>query len=401
MDIKKLIVPNDSKIVFYIADGLGGLPHPDFEFKTELEYAKTPNLDALAKKSVLGRTIPVRHGITPGSGPAHFGLFGYDPASFEVGRGVLEALGVNFPLKKGDVAIRCNFATLDSDGKILDRRAGRIPTEEAIPVIEKIKKAIGGKIEDVEIFVFPVKEYRFGVVLRGEGLSDCIPDTDPQKVGVKPLPVKATCEEGKKTERILARFVEIAHESIKDEKRANGFLLRGISELPEIEPFPEKFKLKSLALANYPMYKGLARLVGMDTPEAGSEFKDLIAMLKEKWNDYDFFFVHYKWTDKAGEDGDFLKKVHYIEEFDSYLKDVLSLEPDVLVITGDHSTPALWKGHSWHPSPLLLYSKVAGADSAERFTERECKHGYLGMIYAFDLMPIVLANAGRLKKYGA
>ncbi len=401
MDIKKLLVPNDSKIVFYIADGLGGLPHPDFEFKTELEYANTPNLDNLAKKSVLGRTIPVRHGITPGSGPAHFGLFGYDPATFEVGRGVLEALGVNFPLKKGDIAIRCNFATLDEEGKIIDRRAGRIPTEEAIPVIEKIKDAVGGKIEDVEIFVFPVKEYRFGVVLRGHGLYDCIPDTDPQETGVKPLPVEATCEKGKKTERILARFVEIAHDAIKDEKRANGFLLRGISSLPDLEPFPEKFKLKSLALANYPMYKGLARLVGMDTPDAGSEFGDLIKMLREKWNDYDFFFVHYKWTDKAGEDGDFLKKVHYIEEFDSYLKDVLALEPDVLVITGDHSTPSLWKGHSWHPSPLLLYSKVAGADAATRFTERECRHGYLGMIYAHDLMPIVLANAGRLKKYGA
>ncbi len=401
MDLKELIVPNDSKIVFYIADGLGGLPHPDFEFKTELEYARTPNLDALAKKSVLGRTIPVRHGITPGSGPAHFGLFGYDPAFIEVGRGVLEALGVNFPLKKGDIAIRCNFATLDAEGKIQDRRAGRIPTEEAIPVLEKIKKAVGGRIEDVEVFVFPVKEYRFGVVLRGEGLSACIPDTDPQEVGVKPLEVKAECEEGKKTERILKKFVEIAHKAIKDEKRANGFLLRGISELPDLEPFPKKFKLRSLALANYPMYKGLARLVGMDTPEAGDKFDDLIKSLKEKWNEYDFFFIHYKWTDKAGEDGDFLKKVHYIEEFDSYLPEVLKLKPDVLVITGDHSTPALWKGHSWHPSPLLLYSKFAGADSAERFTERECKHGYLGMIYSFDLMPIVLANAGRLKKFGA
>lgn len=401
MDIERLLVPNDSKIVFYIADGLGGLPHPDYGFKTELEYAKTPNLDALAKKSVLGRTIPVRHGITPGSGPAHLGLFGYDPVEFDVGRGVLEALGVNFPLTRKDIAIRCNFATLDKEGKIVDRRAGRIPTEEALPVIEKIKKAIGGKIEDVEVFVFPVKEYRFGVVLRGDGLSGCIPDTDPQKVGVKPLPVKSTCKEGKKTERILSRFVELAHDAIKDEKRANGFLLRGISKLPELKPFPEKFKLKSLALANYPMYKGLARLVGMDTPEAGPEFRNLIRLLKEKWDDYDFFFIHYKWTDKAGEDGDFLKKVHYIEEFDSYLKEVLELEPDVLVITGDHSTPSLWKGHSWHPSPLLLYSKVAGADYHERFTERECRTGYLGMIYAYDLMPIVLANAGRLKKYGA
>ncbi len=401
MDLKELIVPNHSKIVYYIADGLGGLPHPDFEFKTELAYANTPNLDKLARESVLGRTIPVRHGITPGSGPAHFGFFGYDPVEIEVGRGVLEALGVNFPLKKGDVAIRCNFATLDSDGKIVDRRAGRIPTEEAIPVLEKIKKAVAGKIEDVEIFVFPVKEYRFGVVLRGEGLRDCIPDTDPQEVGVAPLDVKAECEEGKKTERILKKFVEIAHNAIKDEKRANGFLLRGISELPNLEPFPEKFKLKSLALANYPMYKGLARLVGMDTPEAGDRFDNLIKMLEEKWDEYDFFFVHFKWTDKAGEDGDFLKKVHYIEEFDSYLPEVLKLKPDVLVVTGDHSTPALWKGHSWHPSPLLLYSKVAGADAASRFSERECRLGYLGMIYSFDLMPIVLANAGRLKKFGA
>ncbi len=398
--IEKLLNENDEKIVFYIADGMGGLPHPDFDKKTEMEYANLPNLDELARKSVLGRSIPVEMGITPGSGPAHLSLFGYDAVKFDIGRGVLEALGVNFPLNRGDVAIRGNFATIDKNRNIVDRRAGRIPNEESFPIVKKLSENIK-KIEDIEVSVFPVKEYRFGVVLKGRGLTPCIKDTDPQQVGVPPLEAVSTCENGLKTARIINKFIQMAESLLKEEKKANGMLLRGVSSIPDIQPFSKRYGLLPLALANYPMYKGLARLVGMETPEVGASFQSVIERLKKEWNNYNFFFVHYKWTDKAGEDGDFLKKVKYLEEFDSYLPDVLSLNPSVLVITGDHSTPSLWKGHSWHPNPLLLYSRVAGPDDRQRFTERECKYGYLGQIYARDIMALALANAGKLKKYGA
>jgi len=398
--LRDLLKENRTRILFLVADGIGGVPHPDYGYKTELEYAKTPNLDELAAKSVTGLTIPVDHGITPGSGPAHLSLFGYDPIRHNIGRGVLEALGIGFKLEKKDVAIRGNFCTLGPDGLVLDRRAGRIPTDESREIVEKLQEAIK-EIDGVQIIWRPGKEHRFVLVLRGEGLSDRVAETDPQKEGKPPVELEPLEEDAKKTSEVLKKLISRAKEILKDEKKANFILLRGYAKPPELIPFPEKYGLKSLSLAYYPMYKGLTRLLGMDTPDVGDSFEDVIKAYREIGREYDYVYLHYKDTDKAGEDGDFLKKVDRIENLDRHLPEILGLKPDVVVVTGDHSTPSLLAGHSWHPNPTILYSPHAGADDVHVYTERACKRGYLGIIPATKLMPLALANALRLKKFGA
>lgn len=398
--LKSLFKKGKSKMVLLVADGLGGVPHPDFDFKTELEVAHTPNLDRLAQRSVLGLMHPVNYGITPGSGPGHIGLFGYNPEELIIGRGVLEALGVGMALGSNDVAARANFATLDEQGLIVDRRAGRIPTEECVRLVNLLSEKIS-EIEEVQILLKPGKEHRFVMVLRGEGLGDKIKDTDPQKEGLAPYAPEALDEASQKTSRVVKQFLERAQKLLSNEEKANAILLRGFSKPPVLERFPERYGVRSLAIAIYPMYKGIARLFGFDTPELEGTFENEVKYLEKAWGDYDFFFVHYKDTDKAGEDGNFKKKVECIEYFDQFIPRVLELKPDVLVITGDHSTPSLLGSHSWHPTPVLLFSPHAGCDEASRFTERECRKGYLGHFPARALMSLILANGLRLGKYGA
>lgn len=387
-------------MVLCVVDGLGGIPHPDFGGKTELEAAKTPNLDALAQKSTLGLMIPVNYGITPGSGPGHIALFGYDPEELVIGRGVLEALGVGMELREGDVAARANFATKNAEGVIVDRRAGRIATEECQRLVARLQENIR-VVEDVEILLKPGKEHRFVMVLRGSGLGDNLKDTDPQKEGLPPYEPKGFDVPSEKTARIVKKFLEQAEVLLKDEPKANAILLRGFSKSPTLEKFPERYGVRALAIAIYPMYKGIARLFGFDTPDVEGDLRDEIALLASRWNDYDFFFLHYKDTDKAGEDGDFSRKVERIEYFDTLLPEILKLSPDVLVITGDHATPSLIRGHSWHPSPVLLYSPYGGVPTGTRFTERACVTGYLGHFPAKALMSLMLASALRLGKFGA
>ncbi len=399
-NLKSLTKKAESKMVLLVVDGLGGIPHPDFDYQTELEAAQTPNLDELAKKSVLGLMTPVNYGITPGSGPGHVGLFGYNPEELVIGRGVLEALGVGFHLQPGDIAARANFATRDERGIITDRRAGRISSEKCALLVEKISQEVK-EIEGVEIILRPGMEHRFVLILRGEGLGEEVKDTDPQKEGLPPYEPQALKKEAEKTARVLKIFLEKAHQIIKDEPKANAILLRGFSRSPHIEEFPERYGVRALAIAIYPMYKGIARLFGFDTPEVEGDFQDEIKLLRDKWFDYDFFFLHYKDPDKAGEDGDFKKKVERIEYLDRFIPQILALRPDVLVITGDHSTPPLLHSHSWHPSPVLLYSQYAGSRTATRFTEKECVNGYLGQFPARALMSLMLANALRLGKFGA
>lgn len=399
-NLKDLVKSNESKMVLCVVDGLGGIPHPDFGGKTELEAARTPNLDALARKSTLGLMIPVHYGITPGSGPGHIALFGYDPEELVIGRGVLEALGVGMELKEGDVAARANFATKNAEGIITDRRAGRIATEECQRLVQKLQESIR-IIEDVEILLKPGKEHRFVMVLRGSGLGDNLKDTDPQKEGFPPYEPKGLDVPSEKTARIVRKFLEKAEEILRHEPKANAILLRGFSQSPALEKFPERYGVRALAVAIYPMYKGIARLFGFDTPDVEGDLQNEIELLRSRWKEYDFFFLHYKDTDKAGEDGNFLRKVECIEYFDSLLPEILSLSPDVLVITGDHATPSLLKGHSWHPSPVLLYSPYGGVPTGTRFTERECATGYLGHFPAKALMSLMLASALRLGKFGA
>ena len=396
--ISDLAIPNATKIVLLVLDGLGGLPLVPGGL-TELETAHTPNLDALARDGICGLHDPIGLGITPGSGPAHLALFGYDPVGHLVGRGVLEALGIGFDLKPGDIAARGNFCTVDGDGRITDRRAGRIPTETAAELV-KLLRAID--LPDVEVFVEPVKDYRFVLVLRGEGLSGPLTETDPQKLGVAPLPVKALSPDAERTAGLFSQWIDRARDILADQRPANMVTLRGLGKNPGLPSMEEVYGLRSAAIAAYPMYRGAARLVGMAVLPTGESVEEEVVTLAANWADYDFFFVHIKKIDSAGEDGDFGRKVLLIEHADeAVVPPIVDLHPDVLLVTGDHSTPALLRSHSWHPVPLLLHSKHCRSDEAEAFSERECAKGALGRLPATDIMPLAMANALRLTKYGA
>lgn len=395
--MQRLHVKNDSKIVLLVADGLGGLPKVPGG-KTELETANTPNLDAVALRGVSGLSLPVLPGITPGSGPGHLGLFGYDPLKYEIGRGVLEALGVDFDLGPNDVAIRGNFCSVDDAGNITDRRAGRIGSDVGKKLVEKLDTIT---IPGVEVFVKPVKEYRFVVVFRGEGLVGDVDDTDPQRTGVPPLDPQPRNEASKKTAEICKAFIEKAREVLKDDHPANLLTLRGIAKKPDIPTFEQIYGTKAAALAVYPMYRGLARLVSMDVLDAGQTLDDQMARLKQVWNDYDFFFIHFKYTDSTGEDGNFDAKVKRTEELDAAIPRITALNPTVLIVTGDHSTPSKMKSHSWHPVPVVLSAETARFDACEAFGESECLRGGLGQFEAKYLMPLAMAHAGRLEKFGA
>ena len=395
--VRKLKIPNKSKIVMLVADGLGGLPiEPGGP--TELEAAKTPNLDALAKHGVQGSMYPIAQGITPGSGPGHLGLFGYDPVKHLIGRGALEATGVGFKLGPKDVAIRCNFCTLDAAGNISDRRAGRIPTEESGPLAIKLRQV---KIPGVEVFVEPVKEHRFVVVLRGEGLGGNVADTDPQKTGVPPLDPVAYDAASKRTAEVATEFYVQALKLLAGQPKANGLTLRGFSAAPVIDSYKHVYGLKAAAIAVYPMYKGLAQLVGMTVVGTPGTLSEEIDVLTKAWNDYDFFFVHFKYTDSRGEDGNFQEKVRMIEQFDAIIPRVMALKPMVLIVTGDHSTPARLASHSWHPVPTLLVSETCRPDGLTAFGEKQALQGGLGHFPAVNLMPLAMAHAERLGKFGA
>jgi len=401
MDMHKLTrdlhTKNNSKIVMLVADGLGGLPQQPGGL-TELETAKTPNLDALAARGVSGLSIPVKPGIAPGSGPGHLGLFGYDPLQYLIGRGALEATGIGFELGPNDVAIRGNFCTLGPDGKITDRRAGRIPSDESKELAIRLRQV---KIAGVEVFVEPVKEHRFVVVLRGPGLGGHVADTDPQAVGVLPLDPRPIDAASEKTATVAKEFIRQAFVLLKDEKKANGLTLRGFSARPALPSYEEVYGLKAAAIAVYPMYKGLARLVGMQIVGTAQTLSEQIDVLEKEWNNYDFFFIHFKYTDSTGEDGNFEAKVKRTEEVDTAIPRINALKPTVLIVTGDHSTPAFLKSHSWHPVPTLLVSDCCRFDGNQEFSERACLRGGLGQFEAKYLMPLALSNAGRLGKYGA
>jgi 2,3-bisphosphoglycerate-independent phosphoglycerate mutase len=395
--VRELKVKNDSKIVLLVADGLGGLPMEPGG-PTELEAAKTPNLDALAKLGTLGSSIPILPGITPGSGPGHLGLFGYDPLKYLIGRGALEATGVGFKLGPKDVALRCNFVTLDAAGNISDRRAGRIPSEESAPLAVKLRDV---KIAGVEIFVEPVKEHRFCVIFRGDGLGGNVADTDPQKTGVPPLALKPHDAASQKTAEIARQFVVEAEKLLKGQPKANGLTMRGFANAPRLPSYEEVYGLKAAAIAVYPMYKGLAQLVGMELAGKPTTLTEEVEVLEKIWNDYDFFFLHFKYTDSRGEDGNFAEKVRMIEQFDAIVPRVIALKPTVLAVTGDHSTPAKMKSHSWHPVPVLIAGQNVRTDACQSFGEGECLRGGLGQFQAMYLMPLLLAHADRLGKFGA
>ena len=395
--MRRLHVKNSTKIVLLVADGLGGLPR-QVGGKTELETARTPNLDALATAGVLGLSTPVLPGITPGSGPGHLGLFGYDPLQFQIGRGVLEALGIDFDLGPNDVAIRGNFCTLDAAGNIFDRRAGRIASDIGARLCARLDQV---KIPGVEIYVRPVKEYRLVVIFRAASLGGNVEDTDPQKTGVPPLDPVARDAASQNTAEIAKQFLRAARELLKYEEKANFFTMRGIDKKPQIPTFEEIYGLRAGAIAVYPMYRGLARLVSMQVLDAGQTLDDQCARLEKSWNDFDFFFVHFKYTDSTGEDGNFAAKVEKIEQLDAVIPRITALKPDVLIVTGDHSTPSKLRSHSWHPVPVLLAAESCRTDHCTSFGEAQCLSGGLGQFQAKHLMSLAMAHAGRLEKFGA
>jgi 2,3-bisphosphoglycerate-independent phosphoglycerate mutase len=395
--IKQLSITSPAKIVLLVMDGLGGLPHLETG-KTELETASTPNMDSLAAKGICGLSEPVGPGITAGSTPGHLALFGYDPVKYDMGRGVVEVMGIDFKIEPKDIAARGNFCTVDKDGVITDRRAGRISTEKCTELCHLLEKI---EIEGVRLFVLPVREHRFAVVFRGEGLAPELSDSDPQQLGVAPKTVKAQKETARRTAKIANDFIAGAKKILAAHHPANMVLLRGFSHRPDIPTMNEIYKIKPAAIASYPMYRGLARLVGMDLLDTRAVVQEEFDVLKKNYADYDFFFLHVKGTDSAGEDGDFERKVKVIEEVDRAIPTLTALEPDVIVVTGDHSTPALLKAHSWHPLPVLLYSKYCRADRVGSFSETACITGGLGRLPATQLMPLAMANALKLTKFGA
>lgn len=399
----ELTLKTNAKLVLVVLDGLGDLATREQGYLTPLEAAWTPNLDALSKDSAQGRMIPVAPGITPGSGPGHLGLFGYDPLEFQVGRGVIEALGLGVELQPGDVCARANFATLNPKGIVTDRRAGRIPTETC----EKLCALLAAKVKkigDTRVIIKAGKEHRFVVIFRGKGLEGPLTDADPNREGfaipaVKPRDPKSMKQ--KKMAKLIAEFYKAALPVIAREKPANGFLMRGIAHQPAIPLFEERYRLKPAALAVYPMYKGLSQLVGMAQLSGAQTLKEQLERYLVEYDNYDFFFIHYKYTDKAGEDGNFAAKKKAIEDFDAALPILLKKRPDVLAITGDHSTPCVAKGHSWHPQPVLLHSALSGADKLDRFTETGANCGSLGIFEAKFLLRIMQANARAFDKFGA
>lgn len=398
--MKELSRPSESKIVLLTIDGLGGLPDPATG-KSELETASLPNLDGLVARGVCGLAEPVGCGITPGSAPGHLALFGYDPVSCNIGRGVLEAIGIDVELQPGDIAARGNFCTLDESGMVTDRRAGRISTEKCAELCQILEEI---PLSGVKISVRPVREHRFVIVFHGDYLAAGVTESDPQQTGVAPLKIKSVSPKDSGAIRLAEaanRFIAEARSMLYEHHPANMILLRGFSVLPSLPTFSEIYKLKPLAIAIYPMYRGLARLAGMEVTDAGTTLEDEFDTLKKHYRDYNFFFVHVKWTDSAGEDGDFERKVEVLEQVDAALPGLTALEPDVLVITGDHSTPAVLRGHSWHPVPVLLCSPYCRPDAVTEFSEKAFISGGLGRLRSTEIMPLAMANALKLHKFGA
>jgi 2,3-bisphosphoglycerate-independent phosphoglycerate mutase len=397
--LSELVIPGTTKIVFLILDGLGGI-QMEGKGGTELQVARTPNLDDLANASSCGLLDPVGPGITPGSGPAHFALFGYDPFEYNIGRGILEATGIDFPLTERDVVARMNFATVDKKGNVVDRRAGRISTENSRRICQKLQTGlhVGG---GVEVIVEPVKEHRAILVLRGEGLRGEIEDTDPEREGIPPFEPKAAIPSAEETAAIVRKIVSRTKDLLTDEPKANMVLLRGFAKHTRYPSMKERYGLNPLAIATYPMYRGISRLVGMTVLSAVSNLEEEFQSLADHFAAYDFFYLHVKQTDSRGEDGNFDAKVAVIEEVDRFIPHVMSLKPDVLVVTGDHSTPAKLSAHSWHPLPLILHSSYCLIDGVKKFDEVSCIGGALGRMRSVDLMSLSLANARRLSKFGA
>ena len=396
---RSLARPADTRILYYVVDGIGGLPR-EAGGKTELEAAATPTFDRLANEGSTGLLTPVAPGVAPGSGPGHLSLFGFDPLETTMGRGVLAALGIGFDLQPGDVAARINFCSLDGDGNVTDRRAGRIGSDIGAPLAERLD---GIELDSgIECIVRHVKEYRACVVLRGGELDGRVADTDPQETGVAPWAPRALDTAAAATAALASEFIAKATDLLSAQEKANGVLLRGFDAYAPLPSFADLYGVKPAAVAAYPMYRGVARAVGMTVFASQDTIESRVDLTRTAMQDHDFAFVHFKTTDSRGEDGDFDGKVEHIELADQTLERLLEIGFDVVMVTGDHSTPATYRAHSWHPIPVLVHGPDCRVNaSQDGFGETACLTGALGPLLSMDVLPVVLAHAGRLAKYGA
>ncbi|MGH2767560.1 MAG: 2,3-bisphosphoglycerate-independent phosphoglycerate mutase [Actinomycetota bacterium] len=395
--VASLATDGPGKIVLVVMDGLGGIRTA--ASGSELAEARTPDLDRLAGEGSSGLHTVVAPGITPGSGAGHLALFGYDPLVYQLGRGVLSAAGVGFDLTPGDVAARVNFCTLDGSGAVVDRRAGRISDEVNRRLCRAIREHLdlGGK---AEVFLETERDHRALLVLRGEGLSPKVADTDPQITGALPKDPEALVPEAGPTAALLSEALTQIR-SILAGERANFILLRGFDSLRELPSFGDRYRLRAVGVAAYPMYLGIARLLGMASVASPPVFAGTVDAVEQAWEAHSFFYVHYKKTDSSGEDGNFEAKVSAIEEVDAEMPRIEALGPEVICVTGDHATPSQLRAHSWHPVPFLMWGPRVGVDSVSRFDEEAARVGAFGLQSAKDLMALMLAAAGRLAKFGA
>ena len=394
---QSLVQPAATKLVLLVLDGLGGLPREPGG-PTELEAAETPNLDRLAAEGQVGLSQPVGLGITPGSGPGHLALFGYDPVASNIGRGALSALGLGLRLEAGDLGVRLNFCTLDDQGVVVDRRAGRIDTQINQALVARLN---GIEVPGVELAFATESQHRAVLIMRGAYLSPAVQETDPQAVGVPPLEPEPLTATAQHTSAVLRLVTEAVRDCIGGESPANFVLMRGYAGLPELESLNSLYGLQAVCLATYPMYKGLARVAGMAVLDGLHSVDNQMATLATVWDEHDYFFIHHKAPDARGEDGDFDAKAAAIEEMDRRVPDLMALGPDVLAVTGDHSTPSTLRQHSWHPVPCLFRAGSVLPDTVESFGERACGQGSLGVFPAQSIMPLMLAHGGRLQKFGA
>ena len=385
----------DSKILLLVIDGLGGLPHNQTS-KTELESANIPNLDKLTQESTTGIATPIQPGITPGSGPGHMSLFGYNPIKYVIGRGVLEAIGSGIKLSKKDIAVRGNFCTIDNQGVITDRRAGRISDSDASKLIQSLSQI---KVDGAHITIKHLKNHRFVLVLSGSDLNTDITPTDPLLNNLPINQASSNSPQSRKTATIINKFTQLSLDILKNETLANGIILRGFSQNLSVPKISDVYHINPIGISLYPAYRGIATMLGMKVTNQGVDFSDLIKIVRNNFNDFNFFYLHYKDTDSAGEDGDFDKKVFSLEKLDTFIPELRSIGFDVFTITGDHSTPSILSSHSWHPVPILINSNIPTSDESIHFTELECKNGDIGRIHATDIMPLTLAYAKKLIKF--
>ncbi len=406
--------------VLVILDGLGDRIIPALKGKTPLQAAKTPTFDRLAMEGQNGLMDVLGPGITPGSDAAHLTLFGYDFKESYPGRGPLEALGAGLPSKPGDVAFRSNFATVDDNLVVIDRRAGRDFTDDEHRALEDALKGI--EIDGVKVHFVATVEHRGAIVLEGEGLSGEISDIDPHETGKKILESKPDVPEARKTADVVNKLVKLTYERLRDsdlnklrEQRglpaANVLLLRGPGKHAQIPTLKERYGISSVCLAGGALYIGCAKYVGMDyipvegqTGTIDTNFdniaKKAIEVIKSGVN---YLFIHIKATDNASHDGNHEEKVLAIERTDTMVGKILAEVRDkvVIALTGDHTTPVLVGEHTCDPVPILFWSNFIRPDSVKQFSEIDAPHGALHSIRGIDVMPLLLGYAGYIEKIGA